>query len=227
MVSNTPPYGHAPTYQISLTYLERNNYLTLRSKSNKGHYGMRHTALWSCTYTPNIIDLSRKTKNVMARTRKYYLKNNYLTFMSKVKVQWRSLRYVTHRLMDMHPHTKYHWPISKETIIWPWGQRTRSHEGHYGTWHTALWSYTHIPNIIDLSQDKNVMVQTRKYYLKNNYLTLRSKVKDQQRSLWYATHHLMDMHPHTKYHWPISKDKKVMVRKSFAEKKQKKKIRLK
>jgi len=26
----------------------------------------------------------------------------------------------------------------------------------------------------------------------------------------------MVMHPHTKYHWPISKDKKVMVRTSFA-----------
>jgi hypothetical protein len=33
----------------------------------------------------------------------------------------------------------------------------------------------------------------------------------------------MVMHPHTKYHWPISKDKKVMVRTSFAEKKRKKK----
>jgi hypothetical protein len=32
MVCDTPPYGHAPTYHISLTYLERNNYLTLRSK---------------------------------------------------------------------------------------------------------------------------------------------------------------------------------------------------
>ena len=45
MVHDTPPYGHAPTYQISLTYLEdkmlwprqrkyylKNNYLTLRSK---------------------------------------------------------------------------------------------------------------------------------------------------------------------------------------------------
>ena len=42
------------------------------------------------------------------------------------------------RLMVMHPHTKYHCPISK---------------------------------------DKNVMAQTRKYYLKNNYLTFRSKVK--------------------------------------------------
>ena len=31
-VRDTPPYGHPPTYQISLTYLERNNYLTFRSK---------------------------------------------------------------------------------------------------------------------------------------------------------------------------------------------------
>ena len=60
--ADTPPYGHAPTYQISLTYLERNNYLTLRSKSHEGHYGTRHTTLWSCTHIPIIIDLSRKTK---------------------------------------------------------------------------------------------------------------------------------------------------------------------
>jgi hypothetical protein len=109
-----------------------------------------------------------------------------------------------------------------KTFIWPWGQRSRSHEGHYGMQHTALWSCTHIPNIIDLSRDKNVMARTRKYYLKNNYLTLRSKVKVPRMSLWFMTHHLMVMHPHTKYHWPISKDKKVMVRTSFAEKKQKK-----
>jgi hypothetical protein len=44
--------------------------------------------------------------------------------------------------------------------------------------------------------------------LKNKYLTLRSKVKVPRRSLWYVTHHLMVMHPHTKYHWPIWKDKK-------------------
>ena len=120
----------------------------------------------------------------------YYLKKHYLTLRSKVKVPWRSLRYATHRLMVMHPHTNYHLPISK---------------------------------------DKNVMARTRKYYLKNNYLTFRSKVKVQRRSLRHATHHLMIMHPHTKYHWPISKDKKVMVWTSFAEKKRKrkKKIRLK
>jgi hypothetical protein len=73
----------------------------------------------------------------------------------------------------------------------------------------------------------NVMARTRKYYLKNNYLTLRSNDKVPRRSLRYATHHLMVMHPHTKYNWPIWKDKKVMFRTSFAEKKRKKKIRLK
>jgi hypothetical protein len=97
---------------------------------------------------------------------------NYLTLRSKVKVPQRPLWYVTHHLMVMHPHTKYHWPISK---------------------------------------DKNVMARTRKYYLKNNYLTFRSTVKVPRRSLWYATHRLMVMHPHTKYNWPIWKDKKVMV----------------
>jgi hypothetical protein len=105
---------------------------------------------------------------------------------SKVKVPRRSLRYATHRLMFMHTHSKYPWPISKE---------------------------------------KNVMARTRKCYLKNNYLTLRSKVKDPRRSLWYATDRLMVMHPHTKYNWPIWKDKKVMVRTSFTEKKQKKQKR--
>jgi hypothetical protein len=49
------------------------------------------------------------------------------------------------------------------------------------------------------------------YYLKNNYLTLRSKVKVPWRSLWYATRRPMIMHPHTKYNWPIWKDEKVMV----------------
>jgi hypothetical protein len=37
-----------------------------------------------------------------------------------------------------------------KTIIWPWGQRSRSNEGHYGMQHTALWSCINIPNIIDL-----------------------------------------------------------------------------
>ena len=92
----------------------------------------------------------------------YYLKNNYLTLRSKVTVPQRSLWYATHRLMFMYPHTKYHWPISKDKNVMARTRkyylknnyltlRTKSHEGHYGMRHTALWSCTHIPNIIDLS----------------------------------------------------------------------------
>jgi hypothetical protein len=92
MVRDTPPYGHAPIYQISLTYLERQKcygpdkkilfkkqlfYLKVKGQGpHEGHYGMRHTPLWSCTHIPN----------------KYYLKNNYLTLRLKVKVPQRSLR---------------------------------------------------------------------------------------------------------------------------------------
>ena len=32
-----------------------------------------------------------------------------------------------------------------------------SHEGHYGMQHIALWSYTHIPNIIDLSRKSKML----------------------------------------------------------------------
>jgi hypothetical protein len=51
--------------------------------------------------TQKIIERSRVVRTL-------YLKNNYLTLRSKVKVSRRSLQYVTHRLMVMHPHTKYH-----------------------------------------------------------------------------------------------------------------------
>ena len=92
----------------------------------------------------------------------YYLKNNYLTLRSRVKVPQRSLRYVTHCLMVLHPHTKYHWPIWKDKKVMSRTRkyylkkhyltlRSKSHEGHYGTRHTDLWSCTHITNIIDLS----------------------------------------------------------------------------
>ena len=117
-VRDTPPYGHTSTYQISLTYLERQKCYGLdkkilfkkqlfdldwpwgqRSRSHEGHYGIRRTALWSCTH----------------KLEWYYLKNNYLTL------------------------------------------RSNSHEGHHGMWHTTVWSCTHIPNIIDLSRKTKML----------------------------------------------------------------------
>jgi hypothetical protein len=91
-------------------YYIKNNYLTLKSRSHEGHYGMRHTALWSCTYIPYIIYLSGKTKKLWsgeASLRRSRRKNQ------------------------------------TKTICLP------SFEGRLQ--HTALWTCTHIPNIIDLS----------------------------------------------------------------------------
>ena len=55
-------------YLKLMSPLKKNNYLTFKSKvwsrSHEGHYGWRHTALWSCTHIPNIHDLSGKTKKL-------------------------------------------------------------------------------------------------------------------------------------------------------------------
>jgi hypothetical protein len=95
--------------------------------------------------------------------------------------------------------------------------------------HRLMVMHLHTNYHLPISKDKNVMARTRKYYLKNNYLILRSKVKVQRRSLRYTTHHLMVMHHIPNIIDLYRKTKKVMVRTSFAEKKRKrkKKIRLK
>jgi hypothetical protein len=58
-------------------------------------------------------------------------------------------------IIDLSRKTKMLWPgqenTIQKTIIWPWGQMSRSNGDNYGIRHTALWSCTHIPNIIDLS----------------------------------------------------------------------------
>jgi hypothetical protein len=86
----------------------KNNYLTLRSKvkvPQRSLWYATHRLMVKHPHTKYNWPIS-KDKNIMARTRKYYIKNNYLTLRPKVKVPRRSLRYATHRLMVMHPHTK-------------------------------------------------------------------------------------------------------------------------
>ena len=55
MIHDTPPYGHAPIPNI-IDLSQKKQLFDLKVKD---HYGMRHTALLSCTHIPNIIDLSR------------------------------------------------------------------------------------------------------------------------------------------------------------------------
>ena len=136
----------------------------------------------------------------MARTRKYYLKNNYLTLRSKVKVQRRSLPYVTHRLMVMHIRT-----ICPRTVLLDSfelfdlqvkGQgppkiimvRDTPPYGHAPTYQLSL---TYLERQKCYGPDKKILFKKQLFDL---------EVKVPRRSLWYATHHLMVMHPHTKYH---------------------------
>ena len=109
MVDNTPSYGHAPTYQISLTYLERQKCYGLDKKilfkkqlfdlEVKGQGPMK--VIMVCDTPPYGYAHTYQINTTM------YLKNNYLTLRSKVNVTRRSLRYAAHHLMVMHPHTKY------------------------------------------------------------------------------------------------------------------------
>ena len=71
MVRDTPPYGHAPTYQISLTYLEKQKC-----------YGLDKKILFK---KKQLFDLE--------------IKGQGSTKVSMV---------CDHRLMVMHPYTKYH-----------------------------------------------------------------------------------------------------------------------
>jgi hypothetical protein len=109
-------------------YYLKNNHLTLRSKVKVPHRSLRyvtHHLMVMHPHTKYHWPIS-KDKNVMARTRKYYLNFFYLTLRSKVKVPRRSLRYVTHRLMVMHPHTKYNCPIWKNKKVMVWTRSRRS-----------------------------------------------------------------------------------------------------
>ena len=82
------PYGHAPTYQISLICLERQKC-----------YGPDKKIL----FKKQLFDFEVKGQGPTK-----IIKVNDTLFDLKVKVLQRSLRYATYRLMVMHPHTKYH-----------------------------------------------------------------------------------------------------------------------
>ena len=63
MVCNTPPYGHAPTYQISLTSRKKQLFdLEVKGQGpNKGHYGTRHTSYGHApTYQISLTYLERQ-----------------------------------------------------------------------------------------------------------------------------------------------------------------------
>ena len=124
--------------------------------------------------------------------------------------------------MVMHPHTKYHWPISKDKNCYGQDNRILFKKQLFDL-HVKGQGPTKVIMVCDTpSYGHAPTYQISLTYLeRNNYLTLRSKDKVQRRSLRYVTHRLMVIHPHTKYHWPISRqkcygpDKKILFKKSL------------
>ena len=58
-----------------------------------------------------------------------------------------------------------------KTIIWPWGQRSRSHEGHYGAQHTP---YGHAPTY----QISLTYLKRQKYYGPDNKILFKKQLFD-------------------------------------------------
>jgi hypothetical protein len=101
--------------------------------------------------------------------------------------------------------------LFKKTIIWPWGQRSRSHEGHYGTWHTALWSCTHILITTDLSRKTKMLWHGQENTIKKTIIWpwgQRSRSNEghyetRHTALWSCTHipNIIDLSRKTKKLW--------------------------
>ena len=149
---------------------------------------MRHTALWSCTHIPNIIDLSLK-KKCYGPNKQILFKKQLFDLQVKGQGPTKVImvcntppyRHAPTYLISLTylERQKMLWPgienTIKKNIIWPWGQRSRCHEGHYGTRHTVLWSCTHIPNIIDLPRKTKCYGTDKKILFKKQLFDLEVK----------------------------------------------------
>ena len=173
-VHDTPPYGHAPTYQISLTYLERQKcygpdkkILFKKQLFDLEVKGQGPTKVITiCDTPPYGHALTYQISLIYLERKKCYGPDKKILFKKQ--------------LFDFE--VKGQGPTKVITV------RDTPPYGHAPTYQISL---TYLERQKCYGPDK-------KYYFKNNYVTLRSKVKVQRRSLRYATHHLMVMHPHTK-----------------------------
>jgi hypothetical protein len=104
-----PPYGHAPIYQISLTYLEKQKCYGPDKKIlfKKQLFDLEVKGQGPTKVITGCDTLPYGHAPTYQISLTYIERNNYLILRSKVKVPRRSLRYATHRLMVMHQHTKY------------------------------------------------------------------------------------------------------------------------
>ena len=102
MVHDTPPYGHAPIPNI-IDLSQKKQLFDLKVK------GQGPTKVIMVCDTPPYGHASTYQISLT-----YLERNNYLTLRSNVKVQTKVIMVHDTLLVVMHPHTKYHSPISKD-----------------------------------------------------------------------------------------------------------------
>ena len=113
MVHDTPPYGHAPIPNI-IDLSQKKQLFDLKVK------GQGPTKVIMVCDTPPYGHASTYQISLT-----YLERNNYLTLRSNVKVQTKVIMVRDTPLVVMHPHTKYHWPISKDKkMLWPEQENT-------------------------------------------------------------------------------------------------------
>jgi hypothetical protein len=103
MVCDTPPYGHAPTYQILFKKLLFD--LEVKGQGPTKVITVRDTPPYGYAPTYQISLTYLERQKCYGPDKKILFKK--LLFDLEVKVPRRSLWYATHRLMVMYPHTKY------------------------------------------------------------------------------------------------------------------------
>ena len=126
MVHDISSYGHAHTYQISLTYLKR--------QKSYGPYKL-------CQLFDLCVKGQGQMDFMMVRDTPSYDHSSTLQI---------SLTYLERQKSNGQDIVAHYF-----TCIWPWGQKSSANNCHDGTQHNVLWSYTHLPNIIDLSLKTN------------------------------------------------------------------------
>ena len=162
MVCDTPCYGHVPTYQISLIYLEKhknygpNNFRQLFDLGVKGQAKGQMNVMIVCDTLSNGHAPTYQISLIYLERQKSYGPDKFPQLSDRNLIEGSKFKPKV-KLMAKYGLSKFY-PSS-----WPWGQRSRS-----------------------------------------NGL-----------SWWYVTHHVMVMHQHTKYHWPVLKGKRVMAMTSF------------
>ena len=215
MVCDTLSGGGLPTCQIWKAYLEWQKSYSPDAICY-GHMDqfveVKGHQQWYVTHRLEVVYRHAKyekpvlnDKKVRARTRFVTDAGTNLT-LSKFKVKGHQQWYAAHRLEVVYLHAKYEKPVLK-SLIWPWGQNSRSKVTNNGTRHIVWRWSTYMPNMKSLSWTTTKLQPGHDLLWTHGPVwpwgqSSRSKVTNNG-----TRHHLEVVYLHAKYAKPVLNDK--------------------